>query len=135
MEKVNKTVDTNENKKVYQTIDEYILLFPPNVQEILNNIRNLVREEAPDATEKISYQMPTFVLYGNLVHFAAYANHIGLYPTPTGMEAFQEELSIYKSGKGSAQFPLDKPIPYDLIREIVKFRVKESIEKHQNKKK
>lgn len=135
MEKVNKTVDTKENKKVYQTIDEYILLFPPNVQEILNNIRNLIREEAPDATEKISYQMPTFVLYGNLVHFAAHTNHIGLYPTPTGMEAFQKELSIYKSGKGSAQFPLDKPIPYDLIREIVKFRVKESIEKHQNKKK
>ncbi len=132
---MNKTVDAKDNEKVYQSIDEYILLFPSNVQEILNNIRNLIREEAPDATEKISYQMPTFALYGNLVHFAAYTNHIGLYPTPTGMEAFQKELSIYKRGKGSVQFPLDKPIPYDLIREIVKFRVKESIEKHQNKEK
>jgi len=135
MEKANKSVGTKESKKVYQTIDEYILLFPPNVQEILINIKNLIREEVPDVTEKISYQMPTFVLYGNLVHFAAYTNHIGLYPTPSGMEAFQKELSIYKSGKGSVQFPLDKPIPYDLIREIVKFRVKENIEKHNNKKK
>jgi uncharacterized protein YdhG (YjbR/CyaY superfamily) len=135
MEKANKSVGTKESKKVYQTIDEYILLFPPNVQEILINIKNLIREEVPDATEKISYQMPTFVLYGNLVHFAAYTNHIGLYPTPSGMEAFQKELSIYKSGKGSVQFLLDKPIPYDLIREIVKFRVKENIEKHNNKKK
>ncbi len=134
MEKASKSVDT-ESKKGYQTIDEYILLFPPNVQEILINIKNLIREEAPDATEKISYQMPTFVLYSNLVHFAAYTNHIGLYPTPSGMETFQKELSIYKSGKGSVQFPLDKPIPYDLIREIVKFRVKENIEKHSNKKK
>lgn len=135
MEKGNKTVDTKDKERVYQTIDEYVLLFPPNVQEILNNIRNLIREEAPDATEKISYQMPTFALYGNLVHFAAYTNHIGLYPTPTGMEAFQKELSIYKRGKGSVQFPLDKPLPYDLIREIVKFRVRESIENHHNKKK
>ena len=135
MEKGNKTVDTKDKERVYQTIDEYVLLFPTNVQEILNNIRNLIREEAPDATEKISYQMPTFALYGNLVHFAAYTNHIGLYPTPTGMEAFQKELSIYKRGKGSVQFPLDKPLPYDLIREIVKFRVRESIENHHNKKK
>lgn len=132
---MNKVDKESINTITYNTIDEYILRYPPNVQEILRNIRILIQEEAPDATEKISYQMPTFVLHGNLVHFAAHTNHIGFYPTPSGIEAFQKELSRYKSAKGSVQFPLDKPIPYDLIREIVKFRVKESIEKHQNKKK
>lgn len=130
----NNVADIKENKLSYQTIDEYISLFPPNVQEILSNIRKVIQEEVPNATEKISYQMPTFVLYGNLVHFAAHTNHIGFYPTPSGIEAFQKELSIYKGAKGSVQFPLDKPIPYDLIREILKFRVKESTEIYQNKK-
>lgn len=135
VQKNNKADNAKEIKITYQTIDEYILLFSPNVQEILRNIRKVIQEEAPDATEKISYQMPTFVLHGNLVHFAAHTNHIGFYPTPSGIETFQNELSIYKSAKGSVQFPLDKPIPYDLIREIVKFRVKECIDLYQNKKK
>lgn len=89
---------------------------------------------APEAEEKISYQMPTFALYGNLVHFAAHKNHIGFYPTPSGIEAFKEELSAYKGAKGSVQFPLDQPMPYDLISKIVKFRVKENVEKAESKK-
>lgn len=105
------------------TIDEYIAQFPDDVQEILSQIRAVVREAAPQATEKISYQMPTFHLDGNLVHFAAYPHHIGFYPTPAGIEAFKDELSGYKSSKGAVQFPLDRPIPYDLISRIVKFRV------------
>lgn len=105
------------------TIDEYIAQFPEDVQEILSQIRAVVREAAPQATEKISYQMPTFYLNGNLVHFAAHPRHIGFYPTPAGIEAFKDELSGYKSSKGAVQFPLDRPIPYDLISRIVKFRV------------
>jgi uncharacterized protein YdhG (YjbR/CyaY superfamily) len=111
------------------TIDEYISGFPPHIQEILQKIRQIIRTVAPQAQETISYQMPTFTLQGNLVHFAAYKNHIGFYPIPTGIEAFKDELSAYKSGKGSAQFPLDQPIPYDLIRTIVEFRVKENLDK------
>ncbi len=90
-------------------------------------MRHTIREAAPEATEAISYQMPTFKLNGNLVHFAAFKNHIGFYPAPTGTEAFQKELSPYKGGKGSIRFPLDKPIPYDLVKRIVKFRVKENL--------
>ncbi len=108
------------------TIDDYIARYPEEVQMILNRIRAIIREEAPDATEKISYQMPTFYLNGNLVHFGAFKNHIGLYPTPSGVEAFQEELSAYKGAKGSVQFPLDRPFPYDLIRRIVAYRVAEA---------
>jgi uncharacterized protein YdhG (YjbR/CyaY superfamily) len=111
------------------TIDEYILGFPPHIQEILQKIRQIIRAAAPQAQETINYQMPTFTLEGNLVHFAAYQNHIGFYPIPSGIEAFKDELSAYKSGKGSAQFPLDQPIPYDLIRRIVEFRVKENQDK------
>jgi uncharacterized protein YdhG (YjbR/CyaY superfamily) len=110
-------------------IDEYIAGFPDDVREILEKIRATIREAAPGAEEAIKYRMPTFVLNGNLVHFAAFKNHIGLYPTPTGIEAFQGELSPYKSGRGSVQFPLDQPIPYDLIRRIVEFRVKESLDR------
>lgn len=109
-----------------KTIDEYISQFPPDVQEILQTVRTVIKEIVPEAQEKISYQMPTFVLHGNLVHFAAFKNHIGFYPAPSGIESFKEQLSRYKSGKGSVQFPLDKPIPYDLIREIVKYRVTEN---------
>ena len=112
-----------------KTIDDYIADFPPAVQEILQTIRATVREAAPEATEAISYQMPTFKLHGNLVHFAGYKNHIGFYPVPTGIEAFKEELSVYKQGKGSVQFPLDQPMPYDLIRRIVVFRVAENVAK------
>lgn len=110
----------------YKTIDEYIAIFPQEVQLILSNIRTLIKELVPEATEKISYQMPTFYLGGNLVHFAAFKNHIGFYPTPNGIEAFREELSKYKGAKGSVQFPLNQPIPYELIRKIVLYRLEES---------
>jgi len=110
-----------------QTIDEYIAGFPAEVQKILQKIRKTIHEAAPEAQEKISYQMPTFFLQGNLVHFAAFKEHIGFYPVPTGIEKFKKELSVYKQGKGSVQFPLDQPMPYDLITKIVKFRVKENL--------
>jgi len=112
-------------KPAYKTIEEYINTFPEDVQEILEKIRQTIHRAAPEAVEAISYQMPTFKLKGNLVHFAAFKNHIGFYPTPSGTAAFQKELAPYKGGKGSIQFPLDQPIPYELMAKIVKFRVKE----------
>ena len=118
-----------------KNIDEYIAGFPKDVQEILEKIRMTIRKAAPEAQETIKYQMPTFTLKGNLVHFAAFKNHIGLYPAPTGIEEFKKELSVYKSGKGSVRFPLDKPIPFDLISKIVKFRVKENLERAEAKRK
>ena len=117
------------------TIDEYIAAFPPDVQQVLEQVRATIKKAAPEATEKISYAIPTFVLHGNLVHFAAFKSHIGFYPIPTGMTAFAKELSAYKTGKGSVQFPLNQPMPLDLISRIVKFRVKESLEKAAAKKK
>lgn len=114
-------------------IDEYIAGFPPHVQDLLQEIRTTIRNAAPDAGEKISYRMPTFTLLGNLVHFAAYRKHIGFYPTPSGIEEFRDELSGYRSSKGAAQFPLDEPIPFDLIGEIVKFRVRENLERAEAK--
>ena len=110
-------------------IDEYIASFPKDVQVILQKIRGIIRKVAPDAVEAIKYQIPTFVLNGNLVHFAAFQKHIGFYPTPSGIEEFRDELSVYKSAKGSVQFPLDAPVPFSLITKIVKFRVKETREK------
>jgi uncharacterized protein YdhG (YjbR/CyaY superfamily) len=118
-------------KKPFKTIDEYIKTFPEHVQNILKKMRATIREAAPDAEEAISYQIPTFRLNGNLVHFAAYKNHIGFYPAPSGIEAFKKELSPYKGAKGSVQFPIDKPVPYDLVKKIVLFRVKEN---HKNKR-
>ncbi|MFD6208931.1 iron chaperone [Peribacillus sp. NPDC060253] len=118
-----------EGTNTFKTIDEYILRFPEEVQEILRTLRKVIKDAAPEAEEKISYQMPTFALHGNLVHFAAYKNHIGFYPTPRGISAFQHALSEYKSSKGAVQFPLNKPIPYELISEIVTFRVDENIKK------
>jgi uncharacterized protein YdhG (YjbR/CyaY superfamily) len=112
-----------------ETIDEYISLFPINVQRILEKLRIIIKESAPESEETISYGMPTFKLNGNLVHFAAHKNHIGLYPTPSGIEAFQKELAPYKSSKGSVQFPIDKPIPYELVKKILIFRVKENLKK------
>lgn len=109
-------------------IDEYIAGFPPDVQEILEKVRRTISRAAPDAGEAIKYQMPTFTLNGNLVHFAAFKHHIGLYPTPSGTAKFREALASYKSGKGSVRFPLDEPIPYALIRDIVKFRATENRE-------
>jgi uncharacterized protein YdhG (YjbR/CyaY superfamily) len=118
-----------------RTIEEYIAGFPPDVQKILQKIRMTIRKAAPEAKETISYQMPTFTLNGNLVHFAAFKKHIGFYPVPTGIEAFKKELSVYEGGKGSVQFPLDKPIPFSLISRIVKFRVKENLAKAKARRK
>ncbi len=123
------------NRITPKTIEEYIAGFSPEIQEILQKIRATIRKAAPEAEEKISYQMPTFTLKGNLVHFAAFKNHIGFYPTPSGTEEFQQELSGFKGGKGSVRFPLDQPIPYDLISKIVKFRVKENLERAEAKRK
>jgi len=109
------------------TIDEYIQGFPRDVQGILQRIRIAIAKAAPDAEETISYQIPTFKLKGNLVSFAAYQKHIGLYPAPTGSAMFNKELSDYKAGKSTLRFPLDKPIPYELIIQIVKLRVKENL--------
>lgn len=106
----------------FKTIDEYILSFPDDIQNILKRIRKAIKEEVPEATEDISYGMPTFKLNGNLIHFAAYKHHIGFYPTPSGVEVFKKELEEYKTSKGAIQFPLNKPIPLDLIRRIVKYR-------------
>ncbi len=109
------------------TIDEYIAQFPLETQRGLQEVRELIRAHAPDATETISYAMPTFDLNKrHLVHFAGYEHHIGFYPIPTGVEAFKDELSRYKMGKGSVQFPLDEPMPRDLIGRIVDFRVAEN---------
>ncbi|MBN3522687.1 iron chaperone [Paenibacillus apiarius] len=121
------------NKITYESIDDYISQFPPKVQAILETLRKVIKESAPDAKEKISYQMPTFVLHGNLVHFAAYKYHIGFYPAPSGIHAFNDELAEYKGAKGSIQFPIDKPLPYELINKIVQFRVAENIQKAAGK--
>lgn len=108
-------------------IDQYILQFPEETRDILNKIRALIKEHAPDTIESIAYGMPAYKLNKKpLVYFAAYKTHIGFYATPSGHEAFKEELSKYKQGKGSVQFPLDQPIPYDLIMRMVKFRVQET---------
>ena len=118
-----------DKQKSYTTIDEYIALFPPEVQVKLEEIRTAIREVVPSAIEKISYQMPTFFLEGNLVHFAAFKHHIGLFPTPSGIEQFAPELAPYKTSKGTIQFPLDQPIPIDLVRRITAFRVAENLAK------
>ncbi len=115
---------TNEAKD----IDAYIASFPEDVRAVLEKVRATIRKAAPGAEETISYRIPTFTLNGNLVHFAAFKNHIGFYPGPTGIEAFKDELSAYEGAKGSVRFPLDQPIPLGLISKIVKFRVKESLE-------
>lgn len=115
--------------KTPANIDEYIAGFPKEVQKILTQVRKTIQDAAPGATEKISYGMPCFYLNGNLVYFAAYKNHIGFYATPTGHEAFKKDLSVYKQGKGSVQFLIDKPMPLKLIGRIVKFRAKENKEK------
>jgi uncharacterized protein YdhG (YjbR/CyaY superfamily) len=113
-------------KTTPQTIDEYIAGFPTDVQAILKKIRATIQRAAPGAKEKISYRIPTFALHGNLIYFAAFKKHIGLYPAPRGVAKFKAELSAYEGGKGTVQFPLDRPIPLDLIRRIVKFRVEEN---------
>jgi uncharacterized protein YdhG (YjbR/CyaY superfamily) len=113
----------------FDNIDIYIASFPEETRKLLEEIRATIRKAAPEAKETINYGMPTFTLKGNLVHFAAFKNHIGFYPTPSGIEAFKKDLSAYEGAKGSVKFPLVKPIPLDLISKIVKFRVKENMEK------
>ncbi|MBK7872849.1 MAG: DUF1801 domain-containing protein [Saprospiraceae bacterium] len=117
------------------TIDEYIATFSEDIQAILQEIRATIKAAAPDAEETISYAMPTFKQNGVLVHFGAFKQHIGFYATPSGNEAFQKELSKYKTGKGSIQFPLDKPMPLDLIRQMVEFKVAENAENVKGRKK
>lgn len=112
-----------------ETIDDYISQFPSGIQEILQKLRLVIKEAAPDAEERMSWQMPTFYLNGNLVHFAAHKNHVGFYPAPSGIEAFKDQLSGYKGAKGSVQFPYANPVPYELVKEIVKFRVMENSER------
>lgn len=117
----------SNSQKLPQTIDDYIQSFPSDIQKNLQKVRKTIRKAAPEATETINYQMPTFKLNGkNLVHFAAWKSHIGFYATPSGNTAFKKELSKFKGAKGSVQFPITEPIPYDLIENIVVFRVKES---------
>ncbi len=116
-----------------KNIDEYIAAYPANVQELLQTMRTTIQQAAPDATEAITYAIPTFKLNGNLVHFAGYKNHIGFYPAPMGIEAFKEETAQYEAGKGTLQFPIDKPLPLDLIKRIVKFRVEKNLAKPKKK--
>ena len=123
----------DNRKKTPKTIDEYIETFPADIQARLQKLREVIRVAAPNATEKISYQMPTFYLNGNLVHFAAFKHHIGFYPTPSGTERFQKELSAYKTSKGTVQFSLDQPIPFDLVTRLVEFRVEENKQKASKK--
>ena len=125
---------TMTKKTTPSDIDEYISQFPSETQQKLQRLRDIIRDAAPDAVEKISYQMPTFYQAGNLVHFAAYKHHIGFYPTPSGIEKFKDALAAYKGAKGSVQFPLDQPIPFDLIRQIILFRVAENLEKAKKKR-
>ena len=119
----------SDKTKPVTTVDDYINVFPVAVQTKLEKLRKVIKAAAPEATETISYQMPAYNYLGALVYFAAYKNHIGFYPTGSGIEAFQKEISIYKWSKGAVQFPIDQPLPFDLITKMVKFRVKKNIEK------
>ena len=118
----------SRSKKVFKTIDEYIATFPKNVQSNLEEMRQAIREVAPEAVETISYQMPAFKLNGILVWFAAHKNHVGFYPKASAIEAFKKELSAYETSKGTVQFPMNKPLPFDLIKKMVKYRVKENLD-------
>ena len=128
--RADRQVQTMANRVTVDSVDEYIAGFPAGTQTVLQELRALIKELAPEATETISYAIPTFDLNGrHLVHFAGFARHIGFYPVPSALEAFKEELKPYKTGKGSAQFPLGKPLPTDLIRRIVEFRITENVSK------
>ncbi|MGZ5502583.1 MAG: iron chaperone [Halobacteriota archaeon] len=128
-------MDSEGSRRQFKNIDDYIATFPKNVQHTLRELRSVIKESAPEAEETISYGMPTFKLNGNLVHFAAYEKHIGFYPTPSAILAFKEKLSIYKQSKGAVQFPIDGPIPLDIVREIVRFRIKENLTKGVRRRK
>jgi uncharacterized protein YdhG (YjbR/CyaY superfamily) len=123
----------DNNKASFTSIDEYIALFPEDIQKILQELRDSIRAAAPQAQEKISYQMPAFAQKGVLVYFAARKDYIGFYPTSSGTEAFQQELSAYEYTKGTIKFPLDKPLPLDLITNIVKFRLAENLKRAEEK--
>ncbi|HET8906299.1 MAG TPA: DUF1801 domain-containing protein [Ktedonobacterales bacterium] len=116
-------------RRDFHSIDEYIATFPEDIQAILQSLRATIRAAAPDAEERISYLMPTFALNGNLVHFAVLKNHIGFYPTPSGIDAFPQELAKYRSTKGAVQFPINQPLPLDVISKVVTFRVAENRER------
>jgi uncharacterized protein YdhG (YjbR/CyaY superfamily) len=115
-----------DNNRAPQNIDDYIAQFPPEIQSIMQTVRQAIREAAPQASEKISWQMPTFYLNGNLIHFAGQKKHLGLYPGANGVEHFLPELTEYKTSKGAIQLPYTKPMPLDLIQRIVKFRLAEN---------
>ncbi len=121
------------NKKIPKTIDDYIGRYPEEVQRLLTRMRRTIQKAAPQAKEKIRYRIPTFTLRGNLVHFGAFTTHISFFPTSSGITAFQKELSTYKTSRGTVQFPFDKPLPLALVGRIVKFRVKESLDKGKKK--
>ena len=121
------------NESDSREVDKFIVKYPSDVQQILQKIRGIIREVAPEAKETINYGIPTFTLNGNLVHYSALTSHIGFYPTPSGIEKFKKELSKYEGAKGSVKFPLDQPIPYELIRKITEFRVKEQRAKAKRK--
>lgn len=120
-------------RRLFKTIDEYIATFPKNVQIILEELRQAIRESAPAAEETISYQMPAFKLNGILVWFAAFKNHVGFYPKTSAIEAFKEELSGYETSKGTIRFPINKPIPFNLVKKIVRYRVKENLGKKKKR--
>lgn len=122
-----------EETNGYKTVDEYIALYSPEIQEKLQALRKLIKEEVPKAEEKISWRMPTYVLNGNLVHFAAFKNHIGFYPGASGIANFEDKFSEYKFSKGAVQFPMNKPLPFELIREIVRFRIAENSKEAEEK--
>ncbi len=122
------SVDGDNSRTRPNSVEEYMARYPKDVQDILKKIRQVIKEAAPEAEETISYGMPSYKLNGPLVYFAAFKNHIGFYAIPSGISAFENQLSPYKRGKGSVQFQIKEPIPYDLIREIVKFRAKENME-------
>ena len=117
----------DSQKRAFHSIDEYIATFPDDVQASLQTLRATIRAAAPDAVERISYQMPTFAQEGNLVHFAAFKDHIGFYPTSSGIAAFQDELAHYKGTKGAVRFPKGEPLPLELITRIVQYRVNENL--------
>jgi len=122
-------------RTIATTIDEYIAAYPPDIQEILQTIRETIREAAPGATEAVKYGLATFVLEGNLVHFGAFQHHVGFYPAPSGLDAFEDALAPYARSKGAVRFPLGRPIPYDLIRAITEFRVRENLAKAKTSRK
>ncbi len=124
----------SDSQSGYGSINAYIADFPPEIRDRLEAMRRTIREAAPEAEEIISYQMPTFYLNGNLVHFAAFKNHIGFYPAPSGIEAFREELAVYKGAKGSVQFPFKEPLPLELVRRITAFRMEENLAKGKKKR-